>query len=61
MGPEVIYPERSTSQPGEGHRFYPHLREGLAITGRDQVWCSDITQPSPNAPRLANNLEDRSA
>jgi putative transposase len=43
MGVEVIYPKRSLSQPGEGHRIYPYLLEGLQITGPDQVWCSDIT------------------
>ena len=43
MGVEVIYPKRNLSQPGEGHRIYPYLLEGLEITGPDQVWCSDIT------------------
>jgi len=43
MGIEAIYPKGSTSQPGEGHRIFPYLLRGLAITGPDQVWCSDIT------------------
>lgn len=43
MGVETIYPKRNLSQPGEGHRIYPYLLDGLAITGPDQVWCSDIT------------------
>ena len=43
MGVEVAYPKRNLSQPGEGHRIYPYLLEGLEITGPDQVWCSDIT------------------
>jgi putative transposase len=43
MGLEALYPKGSTSQPGEGHRIYPYLLDGLAITGPDQVWCSDIT------------------
>ena len=43
MGVEVAYPKRSLSQPGEGHRIYPYLLEGLEISGPDQVWCSDIT------------------
>jgi putative transposase len=43
MGVEVIYPKRNLSQPGEGHRIYPYLLEGLEISGPDQVWCSDIT------------------
>lgn len=43
MGVEALYARRSLSQPGEGHRLYPYLLEGLEITGPDQVWCSDIT------------------
>jgi len=43
MGVEAIYPKRNLSQPGEGHRIYPYLLEGLEISGPDQVWCSDIT------------------
>jgi len=43
MGVEVAYPKRSLSRPGEGHRIYPYLLEGLEISGPDQVWCSDIT------------------
>lgn len=43
MGVQVVYPQRSLSQPGQGHRLYPYLLEGLEITGPDQVWCSDIT------------------
>jgi len=43
MGIEAVYPRRSLSQPGEGHRIYPYLLKGLEITGPDQVWCSDIT------------------
>jgi putative transposase len=43
MGIEAIYPKGSSSQPAQGHRIYPYLLKGLAITGPDQVWCSDIT------------------
>jgi putative transposase len=43
MGLEAVYPKRSLSQPGEGHRIYPYLLNGLEISGPDQVWCSDIT------------------
>ena len=43
MGVEAIYPKRSLSRPGPGHRIYPYLLEGLEITGPDQVWCSDMT------------------
>lgn len=43
MGVEALYPKRSLSHPGEGHRIYPYLLKGLDISGPDQVWCSDIT------------------
>ena len=43
MGMEAVYPKRSLSRPGEGHRIYPYLLKGLEISGPDQVWCSDIT------------------
>ena len=43
MGVEAVYPKRSLSQPGEGHRLYPYLLKDLEICGPDQVWCSDIT------------------
>ncbi len=43
MGVEALYPKRSLSRPGEGHRIYPYLLKGLQISGPDQVWCSDIT------------------
>ena len=43
MGIEAIYPRRSLSQLGEEHEIYPYLLKGLAITGPNQVWCSDIT------------------
>lgn len=43
MGLEAVYPRRTLSQPGVGHRIYPYLLEGLEISGPDQVWCLDIT------------------
>lgn len=43
MGIHALYPRRSLSQPGEGHRIFPYLLKGLEISGPDQVWCSDIT------------------
>jgi putative transposase len=36
-------PKRSTSRPAPGHKVYPYLRRGLAITRPDQIWASDIT------------------
>jgi putative transposase len=43
LGLEAIYPKPRTSTPAPGHRRYPYLLRGLAITQADQVWSSDIT------------------
>jgi len=43
MGIAAIYPQKATSQPGEGHQIYPYLLRGREITGPDQVWCADVT------------------
>jgi putative transposase len=43
MGIEAIYPKRRTTWPAAGHKIYPYLLRGLAITRPDQVWATDIT------------------
>lgn len=43
MGLEAIYPKPKLSVPGEGHKIYPYLLNGLAITRPNQVWSTDIT------------------
>lgn len=43
MGLEAIYPKPRLSMPGEGHRIYPYLLKGLAVTRPNQVWATDIT------------------
>jgi putative transposase len=43
MGIEAIYAKPKLSQAGFGHQIYPYLLRDLEVTGRDQVWCSDIT------------------
>jgi len=43
MGIEAIYPKPRLSRPGEGHRVYPYLLEGVAINRVDQVWSTDVT------------------
>ena len=43
MGIETIYAKPRTSLPESGHQIYPYLLRDLEVTGRDQVWCSDIT------------------
>ena len=41
MGIEAIYAKPRTSLPEPGHQIYPYLLRDLAVTGPDQVWCSD--------------------
>jgi putative transposase len=43
MGIEAIYRRPHTSKPAPGHRIYPYLLRGLAITRPNQVWAMDIS------------------
>ena len=43
MGIEAVYPKPKLSQPGEGHKIYPYLLGGLAVSRINQVWSTDIT------------------
>jgi len=43
MGIGAIYPAPSTSMMIKGHPVYPYLLRNLAVTNKNQVWCSDIT------------------
>ena len=43
MGISALYPKKSTSQPGKGHKVYPYLLKGLEINRPNQVWATDIT------------------
>jgi putative transposase len=43
MGIEAIYRKPNTSKPAPGHRIYPYLLRGMAITRPNQVWAMDIT------------------
>jgi len=43
MAIEAIYRKPNTSQPAPGHKIYPYLLRGLAITRPNQVWAMDIT------------------
>ncbi len=43
MGIEAIYRRPNTSKPVPGHRIYPYLLRGVAITRPNQVWAMDIT------------------
>jgi putative transposase len=43
MGLEAVYPKPRLSRPGEGHKVYPYLLNGVNITRVNQVWSTDIT------------------
>src|SRR5258708_10496089 len=43
MGIEALYRRPRTTRPEPGHKIYPYLLRGLAITRPNQVWAMDIT------------------
>ena len=43
MGIQAIYPRRSSSSQGKGHKRYPYLLRNLPTTHVNQVWSADIT------------------
>ena len=43
MGIEALYRKPNTSKPAPGHKIYPYLLRGLAITRPNQVWAMDIS------------------
>jgi putative transposase len=43
MAIETLYRKPNTSKPAPGHKIYPYLLRGLAITRPNQVWSTDIT------------------
>ena len=43
MGIEALYRRPRTTKPEPGHKIYPYLLRGLAITRTNQVWAMDIT------------------
>jgi putative transposase len=43
IGIEALYRKPNTSKPAPGHKIYPYLLRGLAITRPNQVWATDIS------------------
>jgi putative transposase len=43
MGIEALAPRPGTSKAAPGHKIYPYLLRGLAITEPNHVWAADIT------------------
>jgi putative transposase len=42
MGIAAIYRRANTSKPAPGHRIYPYLLRGVAVTRPNQVWAMDL-------------------
>jgi len=49
MGIEALVPRPGTSKAAPGHKIYPYLLRGLAITEPNHVWASDISVPQQAA------------
>jgi putative transposase len=49
---EAIYRRPNTSKPAPGHRIYPYLLGGLAVTRPNQAWAMDITYSTPSQRTL---------
>src|SRR5258705_755548 len=43
MGIEALYRRPRTTKPEPGHKIYPYLLRGAAITRPNQVWARDLT------------------
>lgn len=43
MGIQAVYPRPRTTLAAPGHKVYPYLLRGLAITRPNQVWSADVT------------------
>jgi putative transposase len=43
MGIEAIYCRPRTTKPELGHKIYPYLLRGVAVTRANQAWAMDIT------------------
>jgi len=43
MGIEALYRRPRTTKPEPGHKIYPYLLRGVAVTRPNQVWAMDIT------------------
>ena len=43
MGLQALFPRPRTTVPAPGHKIFPYLLRGMAITHPDQVWSTDIT------------------
>ena len=56
MGIEALYCHPRTTKPEPGHKIYPYLLRGMAITRSNQVCAMDITY-IPMARGFAKRIE----
>ncbi len=49
MGIEALVPRPGTSKAALGHKIYPYLLRGLAITEPNHVWAADVSVPQQAA------------
>ena len=49
MGIVALVPRPGTSKPAPGHKIYPYLLRGVAITEPNHVWATDISVPQQAA------------
>jgi putative transposase len=43
MGTKALYRKPRTTKPEPGHKIFPYLLRGVAVTKPNQVWAMDIT------------------
>src|SRR5664279_4599724 len=56
MGIETLYRRPNTSKPAPGHRIYPYLLRGVAVTRSNQAWAMDITALVQTPPGRSGTL-----
>ena len=56
MGIEALYRRPRTTKPEPGHKIYPYLLRGMAITRPNQVWAMDITYSAPRPEELGKRM-----
>ena len=67
MGIVALVPRPGTSKPAPGHKIYPYLLRGVAITEPNHVWATDITYiPMEHgflelSPIFGDSLKDQAA
>ncbi|WP_108743980.1 IS3 family transposase [Salinivibrio sp. IB643] len=54
IGIQAVYPRPRTSIPGDGHKIYPYLLNGLKIDRPNQVWAT--TSAISHWPRASCTL-----